>query len=216
MRRSHFQILKRCHITIQRTLLFNIKSNLGSRHTFSGIISDYDDDDSSSCWNGMSQSTRDLALSMTTDNGPIYRRLALSRAITLIESKRPQKKQQAELLLEYLLSKHRKEGAGNEEPTSLRIGFAGPPGAGKSSLIEAFGMYLLENDPKLQLAAVCIDPASEISGGSILGDKTRMTLLSRCDRAYVRPSSNAGVLGGLAACKYDKNSLRLFLLCSNL
>lgn len=188
--------------------MFNSKSNIGSRRTFSGIISDYDDDDSSSCWNGMSQSTRDLALSMTTDNGPIYRRLALSRAITLIESKRPQNKQQAEYLLEYLLSKKRRKERVEEEPTNtLRIGFAGPPGAGKSSLIEAFGMYLLENDPELQLAAVCIDPASEISGGSILGDKTRMTLLSRCDRAYVRPSSNAGVLGGLAACKYDKKIL---------
>ena len=72
-------------------------------------------------------------------------------------------------------------------------------------MIEAFGMYLLEKDPSLKLAAVCIDPASEISGGSILGDKTRMMELSRHDRAYVRPSSNAGVLGGLAACKSAGN-----------
>ena len=66
-------------------------------------------------------------------------------------------------------------------------------------MIEAFGMYLLEEDPDLNLAAVCIDPASGISGGSILGDKTRMTELARQERAFVRPSSNAGVVGGLAA-----------------
>jgi LAO/AO transport system kinase len=88
-----------------------------------------------------------------------------------------------------------------EQQSTIRIGFAGPPGAGKSSMIEAFGMHLLEKDQNLRIAAVCIDPSSGISGGSILGDKTRMTELSRSDRAYVRPSSNAGVLGGLAACK---------------
>eukprot|EP00980_Cylindrotheca_fusiformis_P024203 scaffold11634_cov109-Cylindrotheca_fusiformis.AAC.6 len=141
----------------------------------------------------MSDSTRDLAQSIT-DDGPVYRRLALSRAITMMESKKPQTKKQADYLLTYLLAKRPK----TQEPT-LRVGFAGPPGAGKSSLIEAFGMRLLKNDPKLRLAAVCIDPSSEVSGGSILGDKTRMTELSRNERAYVRPSSNSGVLGGLAA-----------------
>jgi LAO/AO transport system kinase len=147
----------------------------------------------SSCWQSMTELTRKLALSITND-GPIHRRVALSRAITLMESKKAQKKQQADYLLTYLLSQ-RPEA---QEPT-LRIGFAGPPGAGKSTLIEAFGMYLLKENPELQLAAVCIDPASEISGGSILGDKTRMTELSRQDRAYVRPSSNSCVIGGLAA-----------------
>lgn len=73
--------------------------------------------------------------------------------------------------------------------------------------MEAFGMYLLEQDPDLRLAVVCIDPSSGISGGSILGDKTRMTELSRHDRAVVRPSSNKGVLGGLAA--YTDDVVRL-------
>lgn len=141
----------------------------------------------------MSESTRNLALGIT-DDGLIQRRIALSRAITLMESKKADKKQQADFLLTYLLSKRPK----NQKAT-IRIGFAGPPGAGKSSLIEAFGMYLLRANPDIHLAAVCIDPASEISGGSILGDKTRMTELSRQERAFVRPSSNAGVLGGLAA-----------------
>lgn len=144
----------------------------------------------------MSKPTRDLAQSITEENGRIQRRVALSRAITLMESKNFEHRKQADKLLTYLLAKRPKDQA-----PSLRIGFAGPPGTGKSTMIEAFGMYLLENDPKLHLAAVCIDPASETSGGSILGDKTRMTELSRHDRAYVRPSSNSGVLGGLAACK---------------
>jgi LAO/AO transport system kinase len=79
---------------------------------------------------------------------------------------------------------------------------------GKSSLTEAFGMYLLNHDPDLKLGVVCIDPSSNVSGGSILGDKTRMTELSRQDRALIRPSSNSGVLGGLSA--YTDDVVRLF------
>jgi LAO/AO transport system kinase len=155
----------------------------------------------------------------------LSKRYALSKAITLMESKNPQRKQQGDYLLTYLLSQrpHDEEPRirpleeptttngiqddGTEQattrrstiPKTLRVGFAGPPGAGKSTLLEAFGMYLLEDDPTLHLAVVCIDPSSGISGGSILGDKTRMTELSRQERAYVRPSSNSGVLGGLSA-----------------
>jgi LAO/AO transport system kinase len=145
----------------------------------------------------------------------IHPRVALSRAITLMESKHPGKKTQGDLLLTYLLSKKEEEGADNEDgvppattnaPT-LRVGFAGPPGAGKSSLMEAFGVHLLQEDPNLKLAVVCIDPSSHVSGGSILGDKTRMTELSRSDRAVVRPSSNSGILGGLAA--YTDDVVRL-------
>lgn len=165
------------------------------RHTretrfFSAISSD-------ALLDSMLAPTKDLALSITTEKGPMLRRLALSRAITMMESKKAEIKQQADYLLTYLLAKRPKE----QRPT-IRIGFAGPPGSGKSSMIEAFGMHLLQNDPNLHLAAVCIDPSSGISGGSILGDKTRMTELSRNERAYVRPSSNSGVLGGLAACKF--------------
>ena len=154
----------------------------------------------------MSETTRALAKSIISEgegegegksdeNHWMQKRVALSRAITLMESKNLQKKQQGDYLLTYLLS----QKAVPSPPTTLRVGFAGPPGAGKSCLLEAFGMYLLEQDPELQLGVVCIDPSSGISGGSILGDKTRMTELSRQDRAYVRPSSNSGVLGGLAA-----------------
>jgi LAO/AO transport system kinase len=145
----------------------------------------------------MSDSTKALAESITSTNntsGPIHRRVAISRAITLMESKNARKKQQADSLLTHLLSKRPVD----QQPT-LRVGFAGPPGVGKSSLLEAFGMHLLTTNKVKELAVVCIDPSSNISGGSILGDKTRMTELSRQDRAYVRPSSNSGVLGGLAA-----------------
>jgi LAO/AO transport system kinase len=165
----------------------------------------------------MTEFTRNLALCLTTttnnnnEGSPsLHRRVALSRSITLMESKKAQNKEQADYLLTYLLSQQQQQQQQQQDQTeeknnqnphrpTLRIGFAGPPGSGKSSLIEAFGMYLLKHDSDLQLAAVCIDPSSEISGGSILGDKTRMTELSRQERAYVRPSSNAGLLGGLAA-----------------
>ncbi len=148
----------------------------------------------------MTVGTKKLADSImskgTEESFWLEKRVALSRAITLMESKNLDKKQQGDYLLTYLLSQR---DAPPDPSTTLRVGFAGPPGAGKSSLLEAFGMYLLDKDPKLQLAVVCIDPSSGISGGSILGDKTRMTELSRQDRAYVRPSSNSGVLGGLSA-----------------
>lgn len=176
-------------------------------------------------WEEMSSETRELAGSMmsdfpnlragndTTEKNTIHPRVAISRAITLMESKHPAKKKQGDLLLTYLLSLSSSNdilGTTNTSfPTrTLRVGFAGPPGVGKSSMMEAFGMYLLEQDPNLKLAVVCIDPSSNISGGSILGDKTRMTRLSReVDRALVRPSCNSGVLGGLAS--YTDDVVRL-------
>mmetsp|Transcript_7422 Transcript_7422/g.8169 ORF Transcript_7422/g.8169 Transcript_7422/m.8169 type:complete len:491 (-) Transcript_7422:1616-3088(-) len=136
----------------------------------------------------------------------MHPRVAISRAITLMESKHPFKKKQGDLLLTYLLSLSLSNN--HDQKATLRIGFAGPPGAGKSCLIETFGMKLLQQNPDLKIAVVCIDPSSNISGGSILGDKTRMTQLSRqVDRALVRPSSNSGILGGLAA--YTDDVVRL-------
>lgn len=154
-----------------------------------------------------------------SDQREVHPRVAISRAITLMESKHPYKKKQGDLLLTYLLSlpssvpKLPQNNKENPDPTSipmdtLRVGFAGPPGAGKSSMMEAFGMKLLNENSDLKLAVVCVDPSSTKSGGSILGDKTRMTELSRqVDRALVRPSSNSGILGGLAA--YTDDVVRL-------
>jgi len=162
----------------------------------------------------MNEKTRKLADSLTladpeTPELRLRRRMALARAITLIESTSPTHKKQADLLLTHLLQKnHRKE--------CFRIGIAGPPGAGKSTFIEAMGIYVLNDLPKddanmlfspSKLAVLCIDPSSTITGGSILGDKTRMAELSRHDRAYVRPSSNGGTFGGLSAYTHDVVSL---------
>ncbi|MBK8159696.1 MAG: methylmalonyl Co-A mutase-associated GTPase MeaB [Rhodospirillaceae bacterium] len=114
-------------------------------------------------------------------------RRALARAITLIESTRPDHRRQAEALLERLLPKSGK---------SLRIGISGPPGVGKSTFIEAFGQYAIEQGKRL--AVLAVDPSSRLSGGSILGDKTRMEELSRAPEAFIRPSPAGLTLGGVA------------------
>ncbi|MEH7013478.1 methylmalonyl Co-A mutase-associated GTPase MeaB [Neobacillus niacini] len=110
----------------------------------------------------------------------------LARAITLVESNAEQHFHKAQELLQKLLSNSGK---------SIRIGITGVPGAGKSTFIEAFGMFLC--DLGLRVAVLAIDPSSSLSGGSILGDKTRMENLSRNPRAFIRPSPTAGKLGGV-------------------
>jgi LAO/AO transport system kinase len=113
-------------------------------------------------------------------------RSLLARAITLVESNAEQHFQKAQQLLQKLLSHSGK---------AIRIGITGVPGAGKSTFIEAFGMYLCNLG--LKVAVLAIDPSSTISGGSILGDKTRMEQLARNPRAFIRPSPTAGKLGGV-------------------
>ncbi|OIK12211.1 ATPase/protein kinase [Bacillus sp. MUM 116] len=113
-------------------------------------------------------------------------RSILARAITLVESNADHHFQKAQELLQKLMP-----STGN----SIRIGITGVPGAGKSTFIEAFGEYLCSLD--LKVAVLAIDPSSSISGGSILGDKTRMEQLSRNSRAFIRPSPSAGKLGGV-------------------
>jgi LAO/AO transport system kinase len=110
---------------------------------------------------------------------------ALARALTLIESVRPDHQAQARSLLRQL---PRRE--------TQRVGVTGPPGAGKSTLIESLGMLALEQGRRVGVLA--IDPSSQRTGGSILGDKTRMESLSRDPRAFVRPTPAAGALGGVA------------------
>ena len=114
-------------------------------------------------------------------------RRALAKAITLIESKNYEHKKQAKMLLEGILPH-----SGN----SVRIGISGVPGVGKSTFIEAFGMFLIELGYKV--AVLAIDPTSHITGGSILGDKTRMEILSRQKNAFIRPSPSGDSLGGVA------------------
>lgn len=114
-------------------------------------------------------------------------RRALARAITLVESGRADHRAQAAELLERL------SGAGRQ---ALRIGLSGTPGVGKSTFIEAFGMMLVAEG--LKVAVLAVDPSSARSGGSILGDKTRMERLSREPNAFIRPSPSQAQLGGVA------------------
>ena len=111
----------------------------------------------------------------------------LGQALTLLESTRREHQEQAQELLTRL---------GAPQRQALRIGITGAPGVGKSTLIEALGQDLLAQGHKL--AVLAIDPSSQSSGGSLLGDKTRMAKLGRDPRAFIRPSPNAGTLGGVA------------------
>ena len=115
-------------------------------------------------------------------------RAALARAITLIESRRADHQASARDLVQALLP---------HTGRAIRVGITGSPGVGKSTTIDALGMYLIEQDHRV--AVLAVDPSSARTGGSILGDKTRMARLSASDHAYIRPSPSSGTLGGVAA-----------------
>ncbi len=124
-------------------------------------------------------------------------RRALARAITLAESSRADHRAEAEALEAMLLAY-----AGR----SVRLGISGVPGVGKSTFIEAFGLHLIDRGHKV--AVLAVDPSSKRSGGSILGDKTRMEQLSRAAEAFIRPSPTGGTLGGVA-----RRTREAMLLC---
>jgi LAO/AO transport system kinase len=114
-------------------------------------------------------------------------RRALAKAITLVESTRADHREQADELLTALMPATGK---------ALRLGISGVPGVGKSTFIEAFGLLLLARGHRV--AVLTVDPSSSVSGGAILGDKTRMEKLSMDTRAFIRPSPSSGTLGGVA------------------
>jgi LAO/AO transport system kinase len=114
-------------------------------------------------------------------------RAALPRAITLVESTRPDHREQAQQLLLELMP---------ESGNAMHVGITGVPGVGKSTTIEALGMYLIEQGHRV--AVLAVDPSSTRTGGSILGDKTRMAQLAVHPDAYIRPSPTSGTLGGVA------------------
>lgn len=123
-------------------------------------------------------------------------RACLAEAITLMESTHTRKKELAQVLLQRVLAHQRERELQNQgKPFTFRVGLSGPPGAGKSTFIECFGKMLTERGHRLSVLAV--DPSSCTSGGSLLGDKTRMTELSRDMNAYIRPSPTSGTLGGV-------------------
>jgi len=115
-------------------------------------------------------------------------RAALARAITLVESRRADHQAAARELVQALLP---------ETGKAIRVGITGSPGVGKSTTIDALGMFLIERGHSV--AVLAVDPSSARTGGSILGDKTRMARLSASDRAFIRPSPSSGTLGGVAA-----------------
>lgn len=116
-------------------------------------------------------------------------RAAIARAITLVESRRPEHRDQARQLLDVL--------AGPVSAPATRVGVSGVPGAGKSTFIDQLGCNLI--DAGHRVAVLAVDPSSARSGGSILGDRTRMARLAARPEAFVRPSPSAGTLGGVAA-----------------
>jgi LAO/AO transport system kinase len=117
----------------------------------------------------------------------LVQRRAMAKAITLLESTRADHRAQGDALLTTLLPHTGK---------SFRLGISGVPGVGKSTFIEALGLYLIAQGHRV--AVLTIDPSSTVSGGSILGDKTRMEHLSVHEQAYIRPSPSSGTLGGVA------------------
>ena len=124
-------------------------------------------------------------------------RTALAKGITLIESNAEHDFQTAQTLLQKLLP---------ESGRSIRVGITGVPGAGKSTFIESFGSYLCSMGHKV--AVLAVDPTSSLTGGSILGDKTRMEKLARNPRAFIRPSPSGGKLGGV-----HRKTRETMLLC---
>lgn len=119
-------------------------------------------------------------------SAPVQRR-TMAKAITLLESTRSDHRLQADELLTALLP---------HTGRALRLGISGVPGVGKSTFIEALGLYLIAQGHRV--AVLAVDPSSSVSGGSILGDKTRMEHLSVHEQAYIRPSPSSGTLGGVA------------------
>ncbi|MEO1021593.1 MAG: methylmalonyl Co-A mutase-associated GTPase MeaB [Bacteroidota bacterium] len=124
------------------------------------------------------------------------KRRPLAKGITLVESSHPSDQEQAAQLLTHLA----------EDRDTIRIGVSGVPGVGKSTFIEAFGNHLIAEGHRV--AVLAVDPSSPTTGGSILGDKTRMETLSSREEAFIRPSPTSGTLGGVA-----KRTRETMLLC---
>ncbi|GMI23442.1 hypothetical protein TeGR_g412 [Tetraparma gracilis] len=161
----------------------------------------------------MTAYTSSLASSLLSASSFSSSKLALSKCVTLLEATDPPRQQQAAALLHEVSSR----GVSGGGRGAFRLGIAGPPGAGKSTFIEALGKHVLSAAAEAaaaapeassgwlpeRMAVLTIDPSSSFSGGSILGDKTRMPFLSLHPSAFVRPSPSRLSLGGLSAYTSD-------------
>ena len=140
----------------------------------------------------------ELALGLRSPD-PIVQRRSMAKAITLLESTRAQHRLQADALLQCLQGEPMLSAFASREGgafiDTLRVGVSGSPGVGKSTFIESLGLALIERGHRV--AVLAVDPSSTISGGSIMGDKTRMEHLSVHPQAFVRPSPSSGNLGGV-------------------
>jgi len=125
-------------------------------------------------------------------------RASLSQSITLVESKNATKREMAKTILHQLLTR-------DTATDAYRIGLSGPPGAGKSTFIENMGQRIIEREGKL--AVLAVDPSSSRTGGSLLGDKTRMQVLANMPEAFIRPSPAGGELGGVARNTHEAATL---------
>jgi len=128
-------------------------------------------------------------------------RASLARAITILESTAEHDKEAAFYILKNIANPN-----SSKKNKSFRIGISGVPGVGKSTFIESFGLFAIEQGHKV--AVLAIDPSSSVTGGSILGDKTRMAFLASHDDAFIRPTPTSGALGGVANATYES-----ILLC---
>lgn len=136
-------------------------------------------------------------------------RSCLAEGITLVESTHPQRKKESQRLLAKLLERQRQRFKHEDKDgLAFRIGLSGPPGAGKSTFIEALGKQLTGAGHRV--AVLAVDPSSSMTGGSLLGDKTRMPELTRDPNAYIRPSPARGKLGGVA-----RNTSEAIVLCES-
>ncbi|VDL79716.1 unnamed protein product [Nippostrongylus brasiliensis] len=166
--------------------------NVNKSKPFEALLEDY----SKYFWDD-SVTAEDPLVKRLTEQLLAGSRAALASSITLVESRHPKKRAQGNRLLHAILAAERKRyQEKGDEAMIYRIGISGSPGVGKSSFIEALGKELTEGRGK-KIAVLTIDPTSAVTGGSVLGDLTRMQELSRNPKAYIRQSPTSGSLGGV-------------------
>uniref|UniRef100_A0A3Q3WED1 Uncharacterized protein n=1 Tax=Mola mola TaxID=94237 RepID=A0A3Q3WED1_MOLML len=200
MRRFGFSLL-RTH-TVIRCCCLHQRVLTGSHTCYRGAVRGHSCQQGRAVSKAVGQQIQDLSgpeqrlLSKLQEGLIGGQRASLAESITLVETQHPRKKELAQVMLQRVLAYRKEQESRNGgKPVAFRVGLSGPPGAGKSSFIEVLGKMLTARGHKVSVLAV--DPSSCTTGGSLLGDKTRMTELSRDMNAFIRPSPASGTLGGV-------------------